>query len=34
MLTSLLVLLICLGLLFLVSWLIDPDDEDHWDDYF
>lgn len=34
MLVTLFVLLFCIGLLYLVSWLVDPDDEDHWDDYY
>ena len=34
MLHDLFFLLICLGLMYLVSWLVDPDDEDYWDDYY
>ena len=34
MLTGIFVLLMCIGLLYLVAWLVDPDDEDHWDDYY
>lgn len=33
MITGLFVLLICIGLLYLVAWLVDPDEEDR-DDYY